>query len=75
MPQAILIFDITDPDEKDAFEDCFDSGKYQCVIYELDQWLRSKVKYEDLDEKEYEIYSNVRVKLHEYIDEQKVSLY
>jgi hypothetical protein len=50
MPEAILKFNL--PEDQDDFELATNASKYYSVLWELDQYLRSKVKYpaEDVHE-------------------------
>lgn len=43
MPEAILKFTL--PEEQDDFELANSGGKFYTVLWELDQYLRNKVKY------------------------------
>lgn len=65
--KAILEFDL--PEESHEMQDAINGYKYSIVIFELDQWLRSKIKYEDLPDKEYDIYDSVREKIRDIVDD------
>ena len=43
MPKAILEFNI--PDEQDEFETACNAQKYRIILWELDQFLRNKIKH------------------------------
>jgi hypothetical protein len=50
MPKATITYDL--PEEQDDFDFANNGGKFYSVLWELDQYLRSKVKYpaEDVHE-------------------------
>ena len=71
--KAILEFDL--PDDNEAFDLAVRAGKYSSVLWDLDQWLRSIIKYDDsLSEEQEVIYQKVRDKLHETLVANDVSL-
>ena len=45
MTKAVLQFDINEIDDASEFTFAINGRKYAQVISEMDQWLRSKVKY------------------------------
>ena len=44
------------------------------VLFEYDQYLRTKLKYETLTEQEYDAYEKAREKLHELLNEHGINL-
>jgi hypothetical protein len=67
--KAILEFNL--PEEQPEFELANDGYKWQLVVWELDQWLRSQIKYEpeEMSQEVYDAYELCRDKLH-YIKEE-----
>jgi hypothetical protein len=63
MPKISMIFNL--PEDKDEYAAAYNGQKYLTVLDELDNFLRSKIKYQDLSEEQYEIYSSIRSKLWE----------
>jgi len=59
--KGIIEFDL--PMEREEFDEAVNGWKYSLVLWELDQWLRGKLKYENLTDDEYEIYDETREKL------------
>ena len=60
--KAILEFDL--PDDHYEHKAAIEGIKYMCVLTELDEWFRSKLKYDStLDEKQYEVYEKSREQL------------
>ena len=67
--------------EFDSFEDqeearmAIDGGKYKLVIWELDQHLRSEMKYNDnLDEKVYDEFEQLRNKLRQLLNDNGLTM-
>ena len=45
MPEAILKFNLDEPEDHDEFQLAVNARKYSLVLWELDQYLRNFVKY------------------------------
>lgn len=58
MPQAILKFNL--PEEIADYLPAVNGWKWKQVLCNLDEFLRRKVKYEDLPKETQEIYDNLR---------------
>jgi len=63
--KSVLEFDL--PEENDDFLSAINGWKYNAIIFDLQNWLRSKYKHEDLTEQEYDLIEKIR----EYIAEQE----
>jgi len=63
--EAILKFTL--PDEQSDFELAVNGYKWSLVAWELDQWLRSQIKYapEEMSQDVYDAFEQCRDKLHE----------
>ena len=63
--KAILEFTLQD--EQSDFELATDGYKWQLVAWELDQWLRSQIKYapEEMSQDTFDAFEQCRDKLHE----------
>lgn len=70
--KAILEFNL--PEEQGEFELASQAGSIWCVIWELNQFLRSKLKYESekYTEEQLKIYSEIREKLFELREQNNV---
>jgi hypothetical protein len=44
------------------------------VLWDHDQWLRSKIKYEELDDQQHEAYKKCRENLRELLIENNIEL-
>lgn len=63
------------PEERADLDDAVNAQKFKSVISELDNWLRGKIKYEDLPEQESNAYQKARDKIHEFLNEEDLSLW
>jgi len=60
--KAIIEFNL--PDDQDDFTFATKGLKYYLVLWDMDQWLRSKLKYDDtLTDGQYEAYEKTREEL------------
>ena len=71
MSKAQLIFDL--PEEDSEFRLAINANKWYYSLWDLDQHLRSKLKYTELTEEEYEIYDAIRSKLYECLKDHTIS--
>lgn len=70
--KAILEFQL--PEETEEHKMALDGMKYSIVLHDLDNYLRNKLKYEDLSELQNEIYQEIRDKLYELSNEEGVEV-
>lgn len=70
MPEAILKFDL--PDESYEFRMANHGAEYYVVLWDMDQWLRERLKYGNLPDEQVVILEEVRSKLNELMDEKGV---
>jgi len=59
--KATFTFDL--PEEQEEYETYSRAGKYGSVLWDLDQWLRSEIKYRGKNE-----YEPVRSILHDFLN-------
>jgi hypothetical protein len=64
------------PDEQYEFEQAVNAGKYRTVLWDLDQFLRSKTKYasDDATEEQLAAYYALRDELHKLMEEYNITL-
>jgi hypothetical protein len=63
------------PEDEEAFKLAVSAGNLSSAIWEMDQWLRSQLKYNDnLTEQEYEIYEKVREEFHNIMTKNDVTV-
>jgi len=64
--RVTMEFDL--PEEREELNSALTDYRAGLVLWDLDEWLRRKPKYEELPEKEDAIYDTVRMLLHELCD-------
>lgn len=70
MPKATLEYDLSVPDDKEELQVAMEAQKYRGVLWDLDQALRSDLKYNDkLSEDVMTKLEEYRTKLHCLMDE------
>lgn len=67
MPKVILEFNT--PEENSELHDAQNGQKYVVALNEFANFLRAKLKYEELDEATYKVYEEVREKFYEIRNE------
>ena len=67
--KAYLTFNRDDPDEEISFQRAAIADKMAYFLWDYDQWMRQKYKYED-----QEIYYDLRKEFHEKLDEAGINL-
>ena len=72
--KAILKFNL--PEDDYDYKLANNAQKMHTVLWEMSQWLRSKVKYapDDMSEEEYRAYENCRNELLRLLEEENVLL-
>jgi len=68
--KAILEFNL--PEEDEEFKQAVKAGDMHCAIFEFSQYLRKKLKYEDLSEQETKTYENVQAEFLGILEEYNV---
>lgn len=63
MPKAVLEYNL--PEETEEFDLAQNGSHYFCVIEDLDNYLRSLIKFGNLPMEKEEIYQEIRDKLHD----------
>ena len=63
--KAILEFNL--PEDQSDFDNAVNGAKWSLVAWELDQWLRSQIKYtpEEISQDAFDAFEQCRDKLHE----------
>jgi hypothetical protein len=70
--KAKLIFDL--PEESHEWENALQGSKMRSTLWEYDQWLRSKIKYEDLNDEQYQVYQGCRDQLRTLLIENNIDI-
>ena len=72
--EAILKFNL--PEDQPEFNNAIKGGDWKHVCWEMDQYLRKHIKYdESLSEEQLRVYEGVREELYGFMVENKVDLY
>lgn len=71
--KAILEFDLVE--EREEFDLAANGHRWSFSLWDLDQWLRAQMKYNDhnMTEEEYSAYEKCREKLHDVMQDHGVS--
>ena len=72
MPKATLHFTL--PEEAEEFQTALDGSAWAAVVWDLDQYLRGCIKYNELSDEIEASLQRVRDKLHEEINNRDLSL-
>ena len=72
MPKVTLEFNL--PEEQEEFKTAASAPDMSLVLWDFSQFLRSKIKYEELSESDYKVYETVREKLFEIASEHNVEI-
>jgi len=70
--KAILEFNL--PEENEEFETASNGWKYKSLLWDFDNYLRSKLKYENLNDNEYTVYEKTRDHLWSLVNDEKLNL-
>jgi hypothetical protein len=70
--KAVLKFDL--PEERKEFEMASNALNWYSVVWEMDQYLRSKTKYapDSMPDEVYKTFQETREKLHEILNQNNV---
>lgn len=73
MAKATITFNI--PEEQTDFHDAVHASDYKAVIWDLDQKLRSKIKYDESIDNQTELaFEIVRAMLYDLLNQYKVTI-
>ena len=70
--KATLTFNL--PEESHEFANATQGSKMRSVLWDFDQWLRAKVKYEDLTDEQYQVYQGCRDHLRTLLYEENLDI-
>ena len=72
--KAILEFNL--PDDDHQFEMATKGSSFHSVLWEMDQYLRAKIKYapDDMSEDTYKAFELCREQLHVFLNENNINL-
>ena len=70
--KAILKFDL--PEENHEFLNAIQGANMRYVLSNFDEWLRIKIKYEDLNDEQFKVYQGCRDHLRTLLYEENIDL-
>jgi hypothetical protein len=70
--KAVLEFTL--PDEETEFMEAVNGGMFKHVLWQLDQKLRSKLKYGGLPEEQYKCYDTIRKDLYRLLSANNLTI-
>jgi hypothetical protein len=70
--KATLTFNL--PEENHEYSNAVDGSKMRSALWELDQWLRAKLKYEELTDGKYDAFKETRDELRKLLIEENIDL-
>jgi len=70
--KAILEFDL--PEDINEYKLANNASAMYSILWDHDQWLRSKIKYEELSDDQHQAYQECRKKLRELLIENNIDL-
>jgi len=73
MPKATITFDLSDPDDKRVHMECMRAQDLIMVMYDFNDFLRNKLKYEQLPDGQYEVYETISDEFHRLVNEADLS--
>ncbi len=71
--KAILEFNL--PEENHEFANATQGSKMRSVLWELDQWMRAKLKFEDLPDGQYDGIKQTRDQLQILLQDENIDIY
>lgn len=71
--KAILEFNL--PDENYEYLNAINGTKFRSVLWDLDQWMRAKLKFEDLSDGAYDAIKETRDQLQALLQDENIDIY
>lgn len=69
---GIIKYDLIE--ERKEFEVAFKASNYKSALWDIDQYLRSELKYSELSEEEYKAFSRIRKKVWDIASDNEVQI-
>lgn len=63
------------PEENEEFNNAINGVKYKIIVQDIMNNLRSKLKYEELKEEEYDLYEKLREEFFDIIGSYDIDIY
>lgn len=62
------------PEEEHEYRNAVEGAKMRSILWEIDKWLRAKLKYEELSDEQYDAFKETREELLKLLIEENVDL-
>ena len=62
------------PDEEHEYRNAIEGAKMRVILWDVDQFLRAKMKYEDLSDGQYDAFKETREHLRRLLIEENIDL-
>ena len=62
------------PDEEDEYRNAIEGAKMRVILWDVDQFLRAKMKYEELSDGQYDAFKETREHLRRLLIEENIDL-
>ena len=72
MPKVTIEFNTIE--EQHELELCINAGKWYNIVSDYSEYLRTKIKYDELSDDAYKAIEEVRQKLHELLNDEGLKL-
>jgi hypothetical protein len=72
MPKVTIEFNSID--EQHELELCINASKWYSIVWDYSEYLRTKIKYDELSDDAYKAIEEVREKLHELLNDEGLKL-
>jgi hypothetical protein len=70
--KATLTFNL--PEDEDKYCDAVNASKMHSILWDVDQWLRAKMKYEELSDGQYDAFKETRDHLRRLLIEENIDI-
>lgn len=71
--KVILEFNL--PEENYEYNAAREGTKYRFVLWELEQWMRAKLKFEELSDGQYDAIKETRDQLRALLQDENIDIY
>ena len=70
--KATLTFNL--PEEEHEYTNAVEGAKMRSILWDVDQWLRAKMKYEELSDGQFDAFKETRDHLRRLLIEENIDL-
>jgi hypothetical protein len=70
--KATLTFTL--PEEEHEYTNAVEGAKMRSILWDVDQWLRSKLKYEELSDGQFDAFKETRDHIRRLLIEENIDL-